>query len=165
MLKSHETEIRTHFAEFLYGGYDFELFLTGYFANFSKSGTAFRKTKRFLNKYRRLLFRGARIAGVLLWVISEEGTVHVHILLISDKQAHRTINDMDFNSRLNSIKTLNAYWKRDMRGGSLKLIQVYEIDGLKDYLAGKDNLDLNRPDSFDWDYYKPGLLARLRCKT
>ena len=78
---------------------------------------------------------------------------HVHIPLISDTGYPETFKDIH-------KMDIERHWT----SGTIRISTNDEWDNetITAYLTKKKNMDLNKPDSYDIDFFRPNLLKRFR---
>jgi hypothetical protein len=143
--------------------WEWEYHLIFSFKNKVTAGEAVRKTKNFINifKNKRRGFKKIKYCGILLFVISPAGTHHIHMVIISDSWYPKTLSDIDNKDIRSAFPWMQTYWEDVYKYGTFRYRPVYDNKKLCEYLACTWNIDPNKPDHFDFECYRPGMLKKL----
>ena len=131
--------------------WEWQLHITLSFRRPVHTGRALSQARGYLNKLKRdqpkLKFAGA--------ILSTKGQsrCHIHILLLCDTR-------YPVNLKTLSIFTIKENWHR----GTMNISDnsQWSNETITNYLTKKKNLNLSDPDSYDIDFYRPGIMRQLQ---
>lgn len=98
-----------------------------------------------------------KFAALFLFAKVEQGSFHIHALIVFDKSFNKNLDLTDFQTFF--LNYLATHWKGQC--------SLSEYEGLSDrripkYLSKEKNISLFNPDNWDFGIYRKNLLERLR---
>ena len=166
-------EVRKGYAD-LIGRWDWEFHLTLTFGKKIPFESAFKEVKKYLGRISRRN-NDIRFAGLIFLSNPNNTFPHIHCVLMSDPNYPRTLKNIPRLVLLLEWKDLHGdFWEKQMywryRGKTpfqYRMIRIttnnqWNAEIISYYIAKPKNIILRDPDRWEFQYYRPELLKKLR---